>query len=389
MTEEIAVGKPSALRKLLLSMPLYWPVEMAFRTGTRPHKLPTDPIRFIREAIRISFPPPPTWVTPNRVLSDLDTMLLREFSTPDATDDDIPVIVDAPYAGHPTTIADYANGQSLVQTLIAAGCRRIYVTDWKSATKAMKDYGIDRYLSDLAVAVDSVGGSAHLVGLCQGGWLSAMLAARYPAKVRSLVLAGAPMDVHVAGGFIASIARHMPMAYFRGVICLGGGLLRGHLMLRGWKSMHPEVHYWGKYVDLLDNLDDPAYLQRARTFASWYEHTVDLPGRFYLEAVEHLFKNNELARGCFVAHGQTISLQNIRVPVYLLAGRDDDITLKDQVFAAQTLLGTPKDQVVCELAPGGHIGLFMGEETLRTHWVRIGQWIVQQGRSGPVSKQAH
>jgi poly(3-hydroxybutyrate) depolymerase len=44
----------------------------------------------------------------------------------------------APYAGHSATIADFARGQSLIETLHAAGLGRLLVTDWKSATVAMK-----------------------------------------------------------------------------------------------------------------------------------------------------------------------------------------------------------------------------------------------------------
>ena len=283
-----------------------------------------------------------------------------------------------PYAGHPSTIADYADGQSLVQTLKAAGCRRLFVTDWKSATIEMRDYGIDNYLLELSAAIDAVGGRAHLVGLCQGGWLSAMLAARYPDKVVSLVLAGAPIDTQVGDSPVKRIGSRTPMAYYRSLVALGGGLMRGRFMLAAWKSMHPEEHYWGKFIDLYDNIRNDDYVARARHFARWYEHTVDLPGRMYLEAVERLFKRNELACGEFVAAGEQISLETIEVPVYLLAGADDDITSKEQVFAAADLVGTPKEKIVSELAPGGHIGLFMGSQTLRTHWEHIGRWIADQ-----------
>ena len=52
---------------------------------------------------------------------------------------------------------------------------------------------IDSYLADLNVAVDELGGRANLVGVCQGGWMVLVYAARYPSKVRGLVLAGAPV----------------------------------------------------------------------------------------------------------------------------------------------------------------------------------------------------
>jgi poly(3-hydroxybutyrate) depolymerase len=68
------------------------------------------------------------------------------------------------------------------------------------ATDDMKDLDIDSYLAELNVAIDDLGGRVKLVGLCQGGWMSAMAAARFPKKVDALVLAGAPIDTDAGDG---------------------------------------------------------------------------------------------------------------------------------------------------------------------------------------------
>jgi len=153
-------------------------------------------------------------------------------------------------------------------------------------------------------------------------------------------------------------------------------LMRGRFMLEAWKNMHPGEQYLAKYVDLFEHIEDPAYLKKKEAFEAWYENPVDLPGRWYLQAVKELFKENRLAKGKFVALGRRLSLKDIRCPVYLLAGDRDDITTKEQVFNGEKLLGTPKSHIVKTLAPGGHIGLFMGAGTLRDYWPKIAHWIV-------------
>lgn len=102
---------------------------------------------------------------------------------------------------------------------------------------------------------------------------------------------------------------------------------------------------------------------------------LDLPGRWYLQAVKELFKENRLAKGTFVGLGRPLSLKDITCPVTLLAGDADDITTKEQVFNAENYLGTPKEDIVKTLVPGGHIGLFMGSGTLKDHWPAIARWI--------------
>jgi pimeloyl-ACP methyl ester carboxylesterase len=48
----------------------------------------------------------------------------------------------------------------------------------------------------LAASRASLGGCANLIGVCQGGWMALVYAARYPSKIRGLVLAGAPVDIN-------------------------------------------------------------------------------------------------------------------------------------------------------------------------------------------------
>jgi len=358
------------------SVPWFWPFAAAIELKDEGMRLYRQNLDFLAEAGEFVAPPQPDWATPNRVALDLDTMRLREFGAREGT----PVLVDAPYAGHSSTIADYAKGQSLVETLLAAGVRRVLVTDWKAATPAMRDYDIDKYLAEINVVVDEAGGAVQFVGLCQGGWMSAMYAARFPDKVRSLVLAGAPIDTDAGEGPIRSIAHSLPMTFFEGLVEVGGGRMRGRTMLAGWKSMHPEQQYFDKYLDLYRHIEDKSYVQRTERFERWYENPIDLPGRYYLQAIQLLFKENRLAKGEFVALGRLLDLRAIRVPLYLLAGADDDITTKEQVFAAAALVGTPAAEIAQRLVPGGHIGLFMSSRTLADAWRAIGRWLADRSR---------
>jgi poly(3-hydroxybutyrate) depolymerase len=360
------------------SVPWFWPLAAGIELADEGLRLFADNLKFAAEAERIAAPPPPEWATRNRICLELDTMRLRDFSRTQAGVDDLPVLIDAPYAGHSSTIADYDRGQSLVETLLDCDLEQVLVTDWKSATDAMKNFDIDTYLADLNAAVDSLGGLVHLVGLCQGGWMSAMFAARFPGKVKSLVLAGSPIDTAAGDGAINKMVHKVPQRFFEEIVALGGGRMLGKFMLAGWKNMHPDEQYLAKYVDLYQHIEDKSYVRRTERFERWYENPIDLPGRWYLQAITALFKENRLANGTFVALGQVLSLKDIEVPLYLLAGESDDITPKEQVFNAADLVGTSEHAIVKKLVPGGHIGLFMGSRTLRDAWPDIGKWIWHQ-----------
>ena len=369
--EKEPAAKTSALP--LLSVPAFWPFAIAADLAKKKAQLDAKRLKFLAEEIKIHTTRPKP-ATPHRVRLDLRTMVLREYGKPGG----LPTLVDAPYAGHTALIADYAPGQSLVATLMAGGIGHVALTDWKSATLDMKNFDIDNYLEEMIAVIEDLGGRVNLVGLCQGGWLSAMIAARFPDKVNSLVIAGAPIDSDAGDGIIKDMAHKTPVSFYEDLVKLGGGLLRGQFMLRGWKSMHPEQHYFRNYLDLFEHIDDAAYLAKSEQFYIWYETTVDLPGRWYLQAITQLFKENRFAKGEFVGLGRTLNLKNITCPLYLLGGAGDDITTPEQVINAKNYVGTPKERIVEKIAPGGHIGLFMGSRTLKETWPEIAKWICAQ-----------
>ena len=364
--------KPSELS--LMSIPAFWPMAMAATMMEEGTELYAKNLKFAEEEIKIHDELRPKLATPNQARLDLRTMVLRDYGKPGG----VPTLVDAPHAGHTAMIADYHKGQSLVETLLANGIGHVVLTDWKTATDDMKDLEIDNYLADIIVAIDDLGGRVNLVGLCQGGWVSAMIAARFPEKVNSLVLAGAPIDTDAGNGPIKRMVHESPASFYEELVALGGGLMRGKYMLQGWKNMHPEQHYVQDQIDLYEHIDDPAYLAKEETFNSWYENPIDLPGRWYLQVITQLFKENRLAKGEFIGLGRKLNLRAIKCPAYLLAGASDDITTPEQVLDAAKLLGTPKDRIVQKTVPGGHIGLFMGAHTLKEHWPPIAQWIAAQ-----------
>lgn len=363
------VPKTSELK--LMCVPAFWPMAMAAMLAERGIELYARNLKFVEEEIKIHSTLRPELATPNRVRLDLRTMTLRDYGTARG----IPTLVDAPYAGHTAVIADYHKGQSLVETLLANGVEHVALTDWKSATEDMKDLEIDNYLADMIVAIDDLGGRVNLVGLCQGGWVTAMIAARFPEKVNSLVLAGAPIDTGAGKGPVKRLAHELPLSFYEELVEIGGGLMRGKFMLQGWKNMHPAQHYIKEHIELYEHINDPDYISKKEVFEAWYENPVDLPGRWYLQAIRQLFKENQLAKGKFTALGRQLDLRAITCPTYLLAGGDDDITTPEQVLDTAKYISTPAHDIVRKTAPGGHIGLFMGARTLKDYWPDIGRWI--------------
>ena len=314
---------------------------------------------------------PLAWTTPNAVVLQLPSMRLREFSRRDSAQP--PVLVCAPYALHGALIADFAPGHSLVEALQKDGVNRIYVPDWRSASPDMRYLSIDNYLADLNVAIDEIGAPVDLVGLCQGGWLSLVYAARFPGKVRRLVLAGAPVDISTPSELSKMVAA-LPQQAFEQMVQQGDGLVSGEHMLRFWNPPFSQHDVEAVLQRNLGDGSDEARMLLDR-FERWDRATLDLPGTYYLEVTDQVFRQNLIARGRFVALGRRIDLAEVRVPVFLLAGESDIVVPRDQAFATARLLGTRPAWLERACEPCGHLSLFMGRNALSHSWRRIARWL--------------
>jgi poly(3-hydroxybutyrate) depolymerase len=244
----------------------------------------------------------------------------------------------------------------------------------------MRFFSIDSYLADLNVLVDEIGGQVDLIGLCQGGWLALIYAARFPAKVRKLVLAGAPIDNAAAGSGLSEIARNTPMSLFQELVDLGQGRILGQHILQFWAQYAFDRAGVHRLLQSAEALDSPAFQQLETRFRDWYGRTLDLPGTYYLQVVEQLFKENRLAAGRFIALGRPVDLAAVHCPLFLLAAADDELVAPEQIFATESLVGSPREAVRKTIAPGGHLGLFMGRTILSDIWPEIARWLAREDR---------
>lgn len=320
--------------------------------------------------------PPPEWATPSHLRLELPTLLLHDFSKRSAG---APTLICAPYALHGATVADFAPGHSLVEVLQAQGRDNLHLIEWRSATPQMRLYGIDTLLADFNVAMDEFAEPVDLIGLCQGGWMALLYAARFPAKVRRLVIAGAPIDLAAADSGLSRLAQRTPMNVFAELLKVGDGRLLGQMMLDLWGPAPTESESIRRELQIV--AADPAAPPTPEEsnlhdrFRKWYDWTVDLPGIYYLEVVQWLYKENRLAQGTFFALGRQIDLARFKLPLLLLAGQDDQIIAPAQVLAAARLIGTPPDDIKTLVAPSSHLGLFMGRDTLGRFWPEIVAWL--------------
>ncbi len=315
----------------------------------------------LMEYMNIAFPTKkPTWTSDNEIIYRHPAFLLRQFRITDGE----PTLIIPPQAGHSSHIADYDEGQSLIATVMANREGPVYCIEWLSCPWSRRRESIGDLVKQVLEALSYCGPQVHLIGLCQGGWLSSIVAAISDHRIASLTCIAAPIDFHASGGIIYDTVTELGMEPYKFIVNINNGIMPGTMMLLGWKMMHPVERYIGDYIDIFTDMliDNKEKMGKIKKFRAWYEYVQDIAGAWYLEAVEHLFLKNELIKGEFYLFDSRVDLGNITCPIAMIAGGKDDITLEPQLYSLG-LHASSSDQYMKTIPECGHIGCFMGSKS--------------------------
>lgn len=316
---------------------------------------------------------PPQWSSPNRLVIESPFAKLLDFSV--GNDHVIPTLIFPPMAGHSSHVVDF-KGQSQIQTVINSGLTQVFAFEWLSATQATKNVTIEDRLAFVTRAADAIagkGGKLNIIGNCQGGWESSIWAALNPERVNSLIVAGSPIDTSVDINpdllpmirSFKAIGSTASAATIKAMLAFEGGVHRGLSQISMFVMMHPLSHP-AEHVRLYNHIREPGAVERFTQFYDWYFNPVDMSGALFEWVLPHLFLNNELYKGTLVIGGKRVDLHNITAPVFLLAGEGDDITPKAQQLNMAKVIGSK--HIYQAVAPGGHIGLFIGHRSQAEYW---------------------
>lgn len=253
------------------------------------------------------------------------------------------IIIVNPQAGH-GRIDDFDKDQSLTACAMENTTGGVHVLDWKGATPLRAFENEVSLQQQLLTAIKATGSdNVHVVGLCQGGWVAALTATNHPGSIQKLTLVGTPIDTSFES--LLTPAQKIPLSVYQGMVMMGGGVMKGEWMLKGWKEPNKAAH---AAAELLPEND---------RFYQWYNKTQDLAGGWYLWAMRNIFINNKLPK-----------MLDIKCPVNVVVGEKDEITPAQQTIAVQN---NCSEDINIFRSSGGHLGLFMGRTSIREVWPKL------------------
>ena len=286
------------------------------------------------------------------------------------------VLLVAPMSGHHATLL-----RGTVEALLPE--HDVYITDWLDARMVPLSAGtfdLEDFISYLMAFMRCLGRDTHVMAICQPAppvlCAAALLAQlKDPAQPRSMTLMGGPIDTGKAPTVVTKLAAERPLDWFRTTVVHAlpfyyPGAYRlvypGFLQLQGFMSMNVERHM-DAHVKLFQNLvkGDDSSAAAHRKFYDEYLSVMDIPAEFYLQTVERVFQNNDLAKGTFTWRDMTVDPGAITQTALLtVEGELDDISAPGQTIPAHDLcrnLPPAKKQAHLQIGVG-HYGIFNGRK---------------------------
>jgi polyhydroxyalkanoate depolymerase len=295
------------------------------------------------------------------------------------------VLLVAPMSGHFATLL-----RGTVRTMLPE--HDVYLTDWHNARDvplSAGEFDFDDFIDYVIAFLEHLGPGAHVVAVCQPAVavlaaVALMAAAGNAAQPRSMTLMAGPIDTRINPTTVDDLAMEHSIEWFRNNLIYRvppghAGTARevypGFLQLSAFMAMNMERHVRA-FAHQFENLveGDEKKTTAHRAFYDEYFAVMDLAAPFYLQTVNRIFQNHELARGILVSRGRPVNPAAIRRTALLtVEGENDDICAIGQTLAAQDLCkGLHPLRKHHHLQTGvGHYGVFSGRRWATEIYPRV------------------
>ncbi|NML48266.1 alpha/beta fold hydrolase [Ramlibacter sp. G-1-2-2] len=251
-------------------------------------------------------------------------------------------------------ILDLTPDDSLVKYLVDQG-HTVFMVSWHNPGPADRDLGLDDYVElgvlDALHAVQALRPHAgiHAAGYCLGGTLlaiaAALLGARHQHPLKTVSLLAAQVDFEQPGE-LGLFMDESQVAFLEDLMA-ERGYLDGREMAGAFQLINSKDLVWSKLVH--------EYLMGAQTpmtaLRAWNADATRMPARMHSEYLRRLYMENELAEGDYTVRGEHVSLDRLRVPLFVAATERDHVSPWRSVYRVLRLARAPARFV---LVSGGH-----------------------------------
>jgi len=294
-------------------------------------------------------------VTPGTVVFENELIQLIQYTPQTAEVEKTPLLIVPPCINK-YYLLDLGAGNSFVEYAVAQG-HQVFLISWRSAVAETQYLTWDDYLNlGPLKAIDVVRDIAdvdqiHALGFCVGGTIlscaAGVLAARGEDKLTTMTLLTTMVDFADTGE-IGLLIDHTAVALREATIG-SGGILPGKELAFTFGTLRANDLIWRYVVD--------SYMKGAPADAFdllyWDSDSVSLPGPMYCWYTRNTYLENRIKEpGATTQCGERVDLSKAKIPLYLLASREDHIVPWQSAYRSKGLIGKDPRFV---LAASGHV----------------------------------
>ncbi len=269
---------------------------------------------------------------------------------------------------------DLQEDRSLIRNMLEGG-QDIYIIDWGYPTQedmylTMEDY-IEGYMD---TCVDIIRkrhnlDKINLLGVCQGGTFSFIYTSLHQNKVKNLVSLVTPIDFSTDDGLLFKWGKFLNMDK----IVEAYGVVPGDFMNAGFLLLKPYDLMVDKYLNVIDDLDDPEKTANFLRMEKWIFDSPGQTGATIKEFFNEMYHNNALVEGTYELAGKKVDLKNVTCPVLVILGQRDNQVPPNATRPIVDVIGS-KDKELCEFKTG-HIGIFVSGRSQREVAPKINEFL--------------
>jgi polyhydroxyalkanoate synthase len=295
-------------------------------------------------------------VTPGAVVYESELVQLIQYSPTTATVAQRPLVMVPPCINK-YYILDLQPENSFVAHAVASG-QTVFMVSWRNVGPEQGRLGWDDYLEDgvfvpLRIARDVCGSDkVNALGFCVGGTLLGAALAVLAKKDRDLVASATFLaamldfsDTGQIGYFVDE-----PSVAAREATLGRGGVFPGSDLAFVFSTLRANDLVWPYVVNNYLMGEAPAPFD----LLYWNADSTNLPGPMYCYYVRNTYLSNKLREpGALVNCGVPVDLREVRLPIFVLATREDHIVPWRSAYRTLGLLGGEDKTFV--LGASGHI----------------------------------
>lgn len=317
--------------------------------------------------------------TPKKLLWTLNKARLYQYTpvVPEEQRHKLPLLLVFAIMNRPYVL-DLRPGHSFVEYMVKRGYD-VYLLDWgipgfEDQNHTYDDYALE-YLPRVVRKLKGVSGCNEfsMLGWCLGALISTLYASMRPdGGLKNLILLTAPLDFgdQTAGGFTRWVSHP---SFDPDKLTEAFGNVPGEMIDAGAKMLKPVENYFGSYLSLWDNIEDPTRVDAWHSMNTWVRDIIPMSGAAYRQLINEFYKENRLINGTLTLCGEPVELGKLRANLLNVIAKSDHITPPCQSEGVMELVGSEDKEVF--RVKGGHIGIMAGRGAEKTTWPHIDEWL--------------